>query len=554
MRRTVDLLLLSCFAFLVARGDVRAQTTDLGQIDFPTSGSAEAQLHFLRGVLLLHSFEYDDAGEAFREAQKVQPDFAMAYWGEAMTYNHPIWNQEDVEAARKALARLAPTADERRAKARTAREKDFIRCVEVLYGEEQCDVRRTRYRDAMGRMRKRYPDDDEVTAFYALSILGARAGQRDIPTYMQAAAVAEEAYQENPKHPGALHYLIHSYDDPIHAPLGLRMARTYAKVAPAAAHALHMPSHIYVALGMWEESAASNEASSAAADARIERKGLTLEDRGYHSIWWLAYTYLQLGRHKEAGALLDRMTKDAAKSGTQRTRGHLALMRAAHLVGTRAWDSEATRIRVDTDELRPTTVAADRFVTAVAAAKRGDITSAEEALSALRDIEPPQVVSLESKAPVIGFASCCMPALGRDPGFSARQLEGVRVMELELAALIARAAGKKDEALRLAERATAAEDAMRYDYGPPLVVKPAHELAGELSLEVGTPREARKHFEAALSRAPRRSASLLGLARAAHRAGDVETARETYAELRSIWHRADPELPGLGEVRDGAGR
>jgi hypothetical protein len=163
----------------------------------------------------------------------------------------------------------------------------------------------------MGQLHERLPDDLEVSAFYSLSLLGISRGERDIPNYMRAAAVAEEVYQRSPRHPGALHYLIHCFDDPVHAPLGLPMARAYGQVAPAAAHALHMPSHIFVALGMWEDSAAANVASAAAADARLARKKLGVEERGYHSLWWLAYTDLQLGRYADARALVERMNDDA---------------------------------------------------------------------------------------------------------------------------------------------------------------------------------------------------------------------------------------------------
>jgi hypothetical protein len=252
---------------------------ELGVIDFPTSGSASAQPLFIKGVLLMHSFEYDDAREAFIEAEKADPSFAMAYWGEAMTFNHPVWQRTSPDQARAALAKLAATPEARRAKAPTEREKDWLGAVEKLYGSGDASsastslsasklARDLAYADAMKRMVEKYPADDEVKAFYALALLGTSHGGRDVAIYMRAAAIVEQVYARNPQHPGAAHYLIHAYDDPIHAPLGLRYADAYSKIAPAASHALHMPSHIYVAMGMWDESASINERSVKAADLR----------------------------------------------------------------------------------------------------------------------------------------------------------------------------------------------------------------------------------------------------------------------------------------------
>lgn len=263
-----------------------ARSQELGSIDFPTSGSAAAQPHFIKGVLLMHSFEYDDAREAFVEAQKADPAFAMAYWGEAMTFNHPVWQRSSPDLARAALAKLAPTAEARRAKAPTEKEKDWLGAVERLYGAGAATspsagdastslsaaklARDLAYADAMKRMHEKYPNDDEVKSFYALAILGTSHGGRDVAIYMRAAALVEQVYAKNPQHPGAAHYLIHAYDDPVHAPLGLRFADAYSKIAPAASHALHMPSHVYFAMGMWDEASAINERSVKAADAIFE--------------------------------------------------------------------------------------------------------------------------------------------------------------------------------------------------------------------------------------------------------------------------------------------
>ncbi|MEO8433197.1 MAG: hypothetical protein ABI592_16965, partial [Acidobacteriota bacterium] len=272
-----------------------AEAGGLGHIDFPVSAAGPAMDRFQRGVLLLHSFEYADASEEFRAAQEADPGFAMSFWGEAMTKNHPLWMERDAEGARAILSRLGPTRATRLAKAPTPREKGYLDAVEELFAEGEKKDRDLAYADAMRRLHESFPDDLEATAFYALSLLGSCESDRDYAVYMRGAALAEEVFARNPQHPGAAHYLIHSYDDPIHAPLGLRPARVYAKIAKDAAHALHMPSHIFLASGMWDDVVSSNEASRDAADARVRRKKLGVDERNFHAIFWLEYAYLQQG-------------------------------------------------------------------------------------------------------------------------------------------------------------------------------------------------------------------------------------------------------------------
>ena len=512
-------------------------SSDLGHIDFPTSGSPEAREHFTTGTLLLHSFEFDDACEAFQRARQIDPGFAMAYWGEAMTHNHPLWEQQDTEAARSALERLAPTPEERLAKAPTEREKDYLRAVEVLYGEGTKEERDFDYLEAMRQLAQKYPDDLEAAAFYALATLGTSHDGRDVRTYMRAASIAEEVFAKNPNHPGAAHYLVHSYDDPIHAPLGLPAARVYAKIAPAAAHALHMPSHVFVSLGMWDEAAASNEDSWEAAEARVQRKNLGVEDRGYHALWWLEYAYLQQGRYREARKLLDIIEADAAESGSKRTRQHLVALRSHYRVETRQWPADS--VEVDTSGLRPAAAAKALFVHGMSAVKTGDLARARMELAKLRSF-------LDEESERIGQES------GEGGADYLGPLRGAEVTALELDALLRLAERNGDKAVEIMTNAVAAEDELSLGYGPPYPVKPAHELFGEMLLDLDRPEEAREQFKRALDRAPRRALSLLGLARAAAKSGDAQTAQQTYGELLGIWHRADDDLPELAEVRRAA--
>src|SRR6266508_1834151 len=336
------LLLGALFGSLLPRA-VAARTEDLGRIDFPTLISADSQTGLLRGALRVDSFDFDDAAEDFREARTTEPGVAIAHWGEAMTFNHPLWMEQDAGSARKALDRLAPSPEARLAKAPTEREKMYLSAVETLYGKGDKAENDRAYAEAMRRLHEKFPEDENAAAFYALALLGATEGKRDFPTYMKAAAIAEEVFAKNPLHPGAVHYLIHSYDDPIHAPLGMRAARVYAKIAPAAGHALHMPSHIFFASGMWEEAAASNEAAWKASLDRAERKKLGPDEHNYHALFWLEYAYLQMGRYADARRVLSTMEEDAGKSGSDRAKSHRAMMRAAYVVETRRFDVDVAR-------------------------------------------------------------------------------------------------------------------------------------------------------------------------------------------------------------------
>ena len=490
--------------FIAAAAGASGQTGDLGKIDFPTSGAPAAQERFVRGALLLHSFEYDDSAEEFRAAQKADPGFAMAYWGEAMTKNHPLWMDRDAEGARKILERLAPTPEARLAKAPTAREKMYLQAVETLFADGEKTERDAAYSEAMRRLHEAFPADLEAQTFYALALLGSCERDRDYAVYMKGAALAEEVFAKNPLHPGAVHYLIHSYDDPVHAPLGLRPARVYAKIAPAAAHALHMPSHIFLASGMWDDVVASNEASFAAADARVERKHLSVDDRNFHALYWLEYAYLQQGRVADARRLLATMEADAKKSGSGRTRSSFGAMRAAYAVET------GCRPDLPPSEGREPR---DLFVAGYCGWKRGDAKAIDAALASLPAPSPPAASGAVADATggsghAHGGASAPMSGYGAGPDVTT-------VFRMELEALRLAAKGDPADAAARAREAAEAESRLSFEFGPPVVVKPSRELAGELLLAAKKPADARKEFELSLRQAPGRSLSLAGLAAAA---------------------------------------
>jgi tetratricopeptide (TPR) repeat protein len=578
MPRPVAVALLAVAVAVFAIAAPQARQDLLGKIDFPTSQTGPAQDAFVRGVLLLHSFEYDDAKEAFQQAQKAAPDFAMAYWGEAMTYNHPLWSQTAPDPAREALGKLAATREQRLAKAGNDKERDWLRAVEALYGEGEKPARDLAYAAEMRRMNDKYPDDLEIKAFYALALLGSSQG-RDVGTYMKAAALVEDVVRVNPQHPGAIHYLIHAYDDPAHAPLGLRYAEAYAKIAPAASHALHMPSHIYFALGMWDKAADLNERSAKAADERVSRKGLGVDDRGFHALLWLTYSYLQQGRYQDARDVLDQIDKAAAESGSVRTRSHLALARAAWVIETRRW-TDAKPDGVNPEGLGADATAADLFAIGMAAFRSGNRAAGSDALQRMATLAgdgdrpvrsvttakpsttrpntsrpgvtpmPVPRPSLPTPAELIAAqtAAAGQPQTGLPAAGSGNDKRVAAIMAQQLEAILIFSEGRRDEGLVLARQAAAVEDDLSFEFGPPLPVKPGHELVGDLSMDVRRPGDAVVAYEAALKRYPGRALSLLGLYRAAMASRQPQKAQQAAADLRKIWQRADKTLPELREI------
>ena len=464
---------------------------DLGKIDFPTSGPAEAQKHFIEGVLLLHSFEYGRARRSFAEAARIAPDFAMAYWGEAMTYDHPIWGEYDKTGGLAVLTRLGTTVAERRAKAPTEREKMYLDATEKLFGSAD---HAAAYSAAMYDLTKRFPDDLEAQAFYALSLLGLTGTTRNTENYIKAAAVAEVIYQKNPLHPGALHYLIHSYDDPVHAPLGLRAARTYGSVARSASHAQHMPSHIFFALGMWEDSIAANTASMKT--ARDEGIG------GYHPLHWLVHAYLQLGRDDEAMKLLAVVEDDAKTNSSSYTRTHLAMCRATILVEARGKGPASIMTPVDAMSMRSVGSFTNHdLAIGLELVRRNDLPAAKRTLETLR---ARNARAKEAKSAGDNVAS-------RYTTVAQADLDAGAVMEMILEAAIIFAEGARDEALKKVTAAAEAEDRLIFEYGPPAIVKPAWEAAGEMFLAAGKKTEAAEAFRKTLKRYPNRKLSNEGL-------------------------------------------
>lgn len=466
----------------------------LGKIEFPVSGSAKAQADFIKGVLFLHNFEYADAARSFRTAQKADPDFAMAWWGEAMTYNHPIWKEQFRDKAIKALNRLAETPAKRQAKAPTQREKDYLTAIEILYGNtpeskgKSKEERDFLYMGAMKQLHEEYPEDHEALAFYGLSILGTAHEGRDYGIYMRAAAELFDVWNENQRHPGAAHYLIHSFDDPIHAPLGLPMAKAYSKIAPAAAHAQHMTSHIFLAMGMWDDVVNAN---IVARDVQISRQRELGEQTTVcgHYPWWLHYGYLQQGNTRAAREVLqtctNRITNKDSSAEEFGELWHFGVMLSHQIIDTEDWQS-ISKWKQD-DSARGPGARNYYFTSSLAALKNGKLKEAEKYLENLENMSVSDMYDEDRK---------------RD----------IQVLQIQSLLLIEN--GEDEKALANLDKATRLESELPVGFGPPTVVKPSYELLGDVLLDLGMHAKAMAAYEEQLARTPERRRSVLGRKRA----------------------------------------
>lgn len=466
----------------------------LGVVHFENSGSAAAQAPFIRGLKLLHSFEYPAARQAFQEAGRRDPEFALAAWGEALTYNHTLWNEQDTVAARAALARLGTSSEARIARGRTARERDYLASVERLYGSGDKAARNAAYCEALEAMVARYPQDLDARALHALALLGLTTA-RDHANYMRAAAEAEIVYEAEKRHPGALHYMIHAYDDPVHAPLGLRAARRYATVAPDAPHARHMTAHIFFALGLWKEAIAANEAS-----LRVARQR---GDPNYHALLWLVYADLQEGRRAAAEELVRSVAKDVATSPGKENRLRLAFARATWLVETHGAPGADAGVPVDSAGVTSIGYfAMHDFARGITTALAGDAARARAALDQLQA----RIAGAHEQLPGENSAWYDVTA--------PNELPEARVLATALEGGVLFAEGQHAAGIARVREAIDRTAVWEFEYGPPWSVKPLDELLGELLLADGQNALAAEAFQRTLASYPNRRLALEGLAAA----------------------------------------
>jgi tetratricopeptide (TPR) repeat protein len=509
----------------------------IGRVNFPVSCNPPAQKLFNRAVAWLHSFEYEQAEKVFTEAAAADPQCGMAHWGVAMSNYHTIWAPPTAAGLRKGWEAVV------RAKsvgARTRRERDYIAAVELFYKDsDRLDhrARASAYWEAMERLHRRYPSDREAGVFYALTLVarGMAAGDKSYANERKAAGILNRVLKREPRHPGVTHYLIHSYDYPALARLALPAARSYAKIAPASAHARHMPSHIFTRLGLWREVISSNLGAAAAAEAYARRNHMPgVWDEKLHAMDYLAYAYLQGAQDRPARGVLDELYRiRRVDPPSFKVAYAYTAIPARYALERRRWD-EAAKLPLRPGAMEsfpweqfPWAEAQTRLARAVGAARAGDAAAARQETEALA-------------------------AIGRAFGEVGGGYDWAKQMEIArqiAAGWLARVEGNSEEALRLMRAAAELDDATDKHPVTPGSILPAREQLGELLLELGRPAEALREFETSLRDTPGRFNGVYGAARAARLASDRRKARGYYEQLVALCLRGDGERPELEEAR-----
>jgi tetratricopeptide (TPR) repeat protein len=518
---------------------------------------------FARGVTLLHGFDYDGARTAFREARAADSGRVMATWGEAMTHHRPLWGETDLDSGQAALAQLAPTPEARLALAANDRERDWLRTAEALFAPLEKLERERQYTARLAQLSERYPDDLDARAFHALALLSAGYPTRDLVMAMKAAALLEGVARRDPRHVGAPHYLIHAYDDAAHAPLGVHHAESFAGLGPATAYANHVISRPFLAVGAWDKATDANRRALAA--PAPPTGGGAVHDQAR---LWQLYSLLQEGRHAEAKTLLAAVETAAGTGDDLPSRAAVARARAMWLIETRRWPD--AKLAPTPEGLAADATAAELLAVGMAAFRSGNraagsdalqrmaalvgdgdrplrsVTTARPPTSARPGVNRPGVTPIPTPRPGLPVpwgapAEAAPPTQGLE-----RRLAAVMAQQLE--AVLIFSEGRRDEAIVLARQAAAVADGLEGLAGPPMPVKPGHELVGDFLMDVRRPGEAILAYEAALRRHPRRPLSLLGLARAATATKALQKAQAALVELRAVWHKADKTLPEWREV------
>lgn len=493
------------------------ETEAFGTVNFPTSCRSDVAPELTRAAALLHSFGYEESRRSFEAVAAKDPGCGMAYWGIAMTYYHPIWappTPEELTAGKAAAGKAAQLGG------KTERERGYIAAVGAFYDDSEKLDHRARalaYRDAIEALSRRFPDDHEATIFYALSLLGtAPASDPTFANQKKAAGILNGLLPVEPSHPGIAHYMIHAFDYPPLASEALPAARAYAKIAPSSPHALHMPSHIFTRLGLWQESIASNIDSAGAGRRLVAKRhpGAASFD-ALHALDYLEYAYLQVGDQDRARRVLEEAATARTFDEPSFAAGYaLAAIPVRWTLERRDWKAAAELELPRADlpwERFSYAPALTYFAQALGGARSGRLDRSRAALVELEKIHAKFV-----KAPVPG------------PYDWASEIESMR---LAAAAWVAYAEGKKDEALKLARSAAELDEKVGKHPVTPGAVLPARELLGEMLLESGRAADALVEYEASLREAPGRFNSLYGGARAAELAKKPDRARELYGKL-----------------------
>jgi tetratricopeptide (TPR) repeat protein len=549
------LFFLTAFAGSLALCDVECATVpepgDLraaGKVEFPVSCAPSVQSEFSRGVALLHSFFYEEARRVFASVAERDPQCPMAQWGIAMTWWHPIWTPPtpDEMSAGKAAIEKAMAMN-----AGTDRERGFITALNVYYNTpdsssagavgQSCHGpvgprdRVIAYEKAMHQLRDKYADDFEIQAFYAFAVLAvgyATPNDTSLSKQLEAAAILEKLWKQNANHPGVVHYLIHCYDYPALAQRGLAAAQSYASIAPWVPHALHMPSHIFTRLGMWDESITANRVSAEASRAYAAmRHRNAAEAEELHALDYMAYSYLQEAQDTEAKKIVDFAAK------VRKTNPELEFSAAYALaaIPTRYaferndWAAAATLTIPNLPHWSsfPFMEALIEYGHALGCAHLGNLDGARKAIARMGQLRDAT----------------------KDPKFD--YFKNHLDLQMQAAsAWVAAAEGKKNEAIEMLRRAAGAEDILGKHPVSPGAFVPIREQLGSLLLEVGQSKEAQREFEAALKIYPGRFRGLYGAARAAEQSGDKENASHYYGKLAAQTTKAAGSRDELNHVHE----
>ena len=532
-----SLLVASILAATPVQAEPGHADHKLGSVTFPISCNAEAQRHFTLATAWLHSFEYEEAENEFAAAAKADPGCAIAQWGVAMSNYHPLWAPPTASELLKGSTALAQA---RRIVAKTARERDYIKAISAFYeNADKLDhgARTMAYADVMERLHLSYPDDVEASVFYALALIAVGTIDADdsYAREKKAAGILNRVLARQPDHPGVAHYLIHGYDFPALAHLALPAARAYAGIAPASAHAQHMPSHIFTRMGLWDEAVRSNLAAESAAKAYAKAHGLPgAWDEQLHSIDYLAYGYLQLGQEANARAVVERMSAIRRVDPPNfKVAYAFSAVPARFALERRAWDEAASL------ELPPASRQAlswDRFswaeanihfARAVGAARTGNLDAARRETGRLEEIRRQ------------------LPAKKGEYDWG----QQVEIQRQIAAAWLASAEGHAADAVTRMRQAAELDEATEKHPVTPGSILPAREQVGELLLASGSPTEALAAFEASLHRAPGRFNSILGAARAARLSKNMTKAMEYYAKLALLASASDGARRELDDAK-----
>ena len=511
--------------------------SELGELQHHFTLNEGTEEYFNKGLLLLHNFEYADALVEFEKGVEFDSTEIMTHWGEAMAYYKALWGLQNKDKGQDILMRFGEDKAERLANIEDPLEKDLWKGLEIIYGEGDFEDLNKEFSRHMEKLYGKYEGHQEIAAFYALSLIWATEEYGDgSPDLRKAASIADKILAVNPAHPGALHYKIHALDGPVSAEDAHKAADAYAQVAPDAAHALHMPSHIYLALGEWDDVVNSNTASYDASVKRMEKLGLNDGARGYHSYAWLHYGLLQQGRYQEAEQLLKDMLVYVPKDPTKGSRVYLLGMQNRQIVEAGGVSPDVQLdLDVKIDDLGLESESMKSFLNAQLAMTNKDITAIQSQIDWLIKRRSVAATFVEG-----GSASMCSGGATRYAP-TENILQCTDVILEQMHAMIASL--KNDWATFETHliKATELEAETDYPTGPVRIALPSFEQYGAWLLEQNKYEEALEQFNIALQRMPQRTKSLIGKLQALKALGQEKEANKVEENLRAIWNQADPK-------------